>query len=96
MTVFPLVEHYRAELRAQPRARLGAAELADQESDDRGAVQSLAIEGLHGTPEIEALFAMLHEERAPAELAVSVVDRYVRDRLVPMAAAETASVAAAS
>ena len=39
---------------------------------------------------------MLHEERAPAELAVSVVDRYVRDRLVPMAAAETASVAAAS
>ena len=50
MTVFPLVEHYRAELRAQPRARLGAAELADQESDDRGAVQSLAIEGLLMAP----------------------------------------------
>lgn len=95
MFAFPLIEQYRAEVRRTPYTPLTDAELVRQDSDDRGAVQSLATEGLYGTPEIEALFAMLREERAPSELAVDTVLRYVRERLVPAASAETATAATA-
>lgn len=96
MPAFPLVERYRAELRHTAYTPLTDAELAEQDDDDRDAVQSLAIEGLYGTPEIEALFAMLREERAPADVALGVVDRYVRERLLPATPEQTVAAAAAS
>lgn len=92
---FPFVEQLRAAVRRTAYVRLTDAELECQDRSDRGIVQSLAIEGLHGSPEIEALFAMLREERVPPPVALHMVGRYVRDRLAP-AAAEAESAALAS
>ena len=43
---------------------------------------SNAIEGIHPTPEMAALFAMFVEERAPPAATDAIVDRYVTDHIV--------------
>ena len=83
MTVFPLIEQYRAELRAQPYARLDDAALAEMRRSFANSHHSNAIEGIHPTPELEALFAMFVEERTPSDVLGPYVDRYIWDRIVP-------------
>ena len=83
MTVFPLIEQYRAELRSQPYVRVDDAELAELRRRSDAAHHSNAIEGIHPTPELEALFAMFLEERAPPDVFGPYVDRYVMERIVP-------------
>jgi hypothetical protein len=82
MPVFPIIEQYRAELRDLPYARLGDAELAELRQRSAEAHHSNAIEGIHPTPELEALFAMFVEERAPPDVLGLYVDRYVMERIV--------------
>ncbi len=83
MSAFPIVERYRAELRAMPYKRVndeGMVELRRRRAD---AHHSNAIEGIHPTPELEALFAMFHEERVPPDVSGRYVHRYVMERIVP-------------
>ena len=65
MTIFSAIEAYRAELRALDFVRLDDAELDDLCNGLRHAHFSGAIEDIHSTPELMALFAMFVEERAP-------------------------------
>lgn len=83
MSVFPVVEQYRAELRARPYARLDDQEVADLRQRSAEAHHSNAIEGIHPTPELAALFAMFLEERAPPDVFGPLVDRYILERIVP-------------
>jgi hypothetical protein len=87
MLPFPLVERYRAELRSMPFERLHDAAAAELRRRLAGAHASSAIEGIHPTPELEALFAMFVEERAPAHVLGPFVDRYIAERFVPDGAA---------
>ncbi len=94
MTAFPIIEHYRNELGRTRFARISEADQMAMDERHEGAVQSLAIEGLHGSPEISALFQMLSEERVSPSMRTQIVDRYVREQLVPNA--RVADVAIAS
>lgn len=95
MPEFPVVEHYRAELRARPYARLDDAALAELRRRSAAAHHSSAIEGIHPTPELEALFEMFLEERAPPDVSGPYVDRYIVERIVPMDRALTPAAAEA-
>lgn len=83
MPGFPLIEQYRAELQARPYARLDDDQVAELRYKMAGAHNSNAIEGIHPTPEMEALFSMLIEERTPPDVLGSYVDRYIVCRFVP-------------
>lgn len=82
MTAFQIVEQYRAELRAQPYARLDAAALSELRRAIAASHHSNAIEGIRPTPELEALFAMFVEERTPSHVLGPCVDRYIRERVI--------------
>ena len=90
MTRFEVIEGYRRELRAMPFSRLDAGAQAALARSYRNSHHSNAIEGVHPTPEMEALFHMLVEERVPPETSDAFVDRYVRERIVPGATATAA------
>lgn len=81
MTIFPAVEAYRAELRAQDFEPLGDHQLDEMRDRYRHAHFSNAIEGIQPTPELTALFQMFVEERAPADVHGPFVDRWLRERL---------------
>ena len=83
MPSFPVVERYRAELRALPFVRLDDAARVELRICSADAHQSSAIEGIHPTPEIEALFAMFLEERVPPSVSAPPATRYVMERIVP-------------
>lgn len=82
MPVFPIIEQYRAELRALPYTRLDDAPLAELRRSIAESHHSNAIEGIHPTPELEALFEMFLEERTPPDVLGPYVDRYVMERIV--------------
>ncbi|MGI4880251.1 MAG: hypothetical protein ACRYG4_22505 [Janthinobacterium lividum] len=81
MTIFPAVEAYRAELRGLDFEPLDDWDLDDMRDRHRHAHVSNAIEGIHPTPELAALFEMFLEERAPADVSGPFVDRWLRERL---------------
>ena len=85
-----IVEQYRAELRAQPYTRVDDATLAELRQRSAEGHHSNAIEGIHPTPEIVALFAMFLEERVPPDVSGPYVHRYIMERIVPMDRALTA------
>lgn len=87
MTMFPAIETYRAELRAQNFVRLEGAQLDQLRGDLREMHYSNEIEGIHPTPELAALFAMFIEERAPASAFGPFVHRWLRERLPAQKAA---------
>ncbi|NPD70343.1 hypothetical protein HN018_28155 (plasmid) [Lichenicola cladoniae] len=82
MPAFPIVDRYRAELRAMPFPRMDDAGMVDLRRRGADAHQSSAIEGIHPTPELEALFTMLLEERVPPDVSDPYVHRYVMERIV--------------
>lgn len=77
---FPLIERYRAELRAMTFPRLDDTQLADMRRRDAHAHHSSAIEGIHPSPELAALFDMFLEERVPPDVSDAFVDRYLDHR----------------
>ena len=83
MGVFPVVEHYRAELHARAYARVDEQALAELRRRSESGHHSNAIEGIHPTPELAALFAMFLEERVPPEVSGPYVHRYILERIVP-------------
>jgi len=83
MPSFPVVELYRAELRALPFVRLDDAAMVEILIRSANAHQSSAIEGIHPTPEVAALFTMFIEERVPSSVSSPYVTRYVMERIVP-------------
>lgn len=88
---FPVVEHFRAELRAERFERLDAAGAERMRRAFAEMHHSNAVEGVHPTPELAALFAMLVEERAPPEAAGGVVSRYMAERIAAGAGRATAA-----
>lgn len=80
-TTFPVVERLRAELRAAPFRRLDAAGGERLRRAHAEMHHSNAIEGVHPTPELVALFAMFVEERAPPEATEGLVLRYMAERI---------------
>ena len=82
MSAFPLIEQYRTELRARPYVRVDDAALAELRQRSAEADHSNAIEGIYPTPELQALFAMFLEERAPPDVFGPYVGRYIEERIV--------------
>jgi hypothetical protein len=63
----------RNEIRALDFVRGGPAEDAMWREDDEDARANLAIEGMALTPEDDALFDMMRDERVPPSLATQIV-----------------------
>lgn len=82
MTLFAVIEDYRRELRALPFIRLGAEQRDGLDHRYRSMHHSNAIEGVHPTPELEALFRMFVEEGVPPAVSDRFVDRYVEERIL--------------
>jgi hypothetical protein len=78
------VEQYHAELLAQPYTRVGDAMLAKLRQRKAEGHHSNAIEGIHLTSELMALFATFLEECAPPDVSGPYVHRYIMERIVPM------------
>ena len=87
MRSFPVVEGYRQELRNQSFERVDDIGMVELRRNSVDAHQSSVIEGIHPTPEVEALFTMLLEEHVPPEVSEFYVMRYVTEQLVPAARA---------
>ena len=83
MSAFPIIDRYRAELRAKPFARLDDQALAEIRRRYESAHHSNAIEDIHPTPELKALFEMLLDERVPTDVSGPYVTRYIWERIVP-------------
>ena len=83
MSAFPIVDRYRSELRALPFGRANDEEMVELRQRGADGHWSNAIEGIHPTPEVEALFAMFLEERVPPDVSGPYVLRYVMERIVP-------------
>ena len=81
--IFPVVEHYRAELHAQAYVRVDDQALAELRRRSESGHCSNAIEGIHPTPELAALFAMFLEERVPPDVSGLYVYRYILEPIVP-------------
>ena len=88
---YQLVDGYRAEIQAREFERLTDGEVGAMRYAYRDAVASHAIEDMHGSPEDDALFEMLLEERAPWDLWSEYVLRHIRESNVPRAAAKLAA-----
>ena len=80
-----IVEQYRAELRARSYTRVDDATLTELRQRTAEGHHSNAIEGIHPTPELMALFAMFLDERAPPDVSGPYVQRYIMERIVPAA-----------
>lgn len=91
MPTYPVIEAYRSELRASHYARLDGSGTERLEQAYADMAHSNAIEGIASTPELDALFAMFIEERAPPAATDAIVDRYVKDQLLVTAAAAAAA-----
>ena len=83
MPAFPTIDRYRTELSAMPFPRVDEAGMIELRRRSADAHHSSAIEGIHPTPELEALFAMFLEERVPSDVSGPHVHRYVMERIVP-------------
>ena len=81
-----MIETYRQALRALRFRPLDAAALVAARVASAAGHHNNAIEGLPGTAELRALFAMFLEERALVTAARVIVGRYVRERLIGAAA----------
>ena len=66
-----------------PSPRVDDAGMVKLRRRGTNAHQSSAIEGIHPTPELEALFTMFLEERVPPDVSGPYVHRYVMERIVP-------------
>ncbi len=89
MPLFAVIEGYRRELRALPFMRLDAEQRDELDSRYRSMHHSNAIEGVHPTPELEALCRMFVEEGVPPAVSDQFVDRYVAERVAAEAGAGT-------
>ncbi|MFS0738843.1 hypothetical protein ABC347_17485 [Sphingomonas sp. 1P06PA] len=69
------IEAIRREVRALDYVRGTPAEAVMWREDDEDARANLAIEGMALTPEDDALFDMLREERVPPPLATAILLR---------------------
>ena len=83
MAIFPVIERYRSELRRQAYVRPGDEAMDEMRRRSANAHQSSAIEDIHPTPELKALFDMLLEERAPTAVCEPYVMRYIAEQIVP-------------
>ena len=79
---FPRVEALRQELRSLPFVRLDDSELAQLRARLFVGHHNNAIEGIEPSPQMEALFAMFLQERAPLTVSEPFLDRYIREVLV--------------
>ena len=83
MSVFPIVDRYRLELRALPFGRANGEEMVGLRQRGADGHRSDAIEETLPTPKVEALFAMFLEERVPPNVSGPYLLRYVMERIVP-------------
>ena len=83
MSAFPIIERYRAELRAASFPRVDKAGMIELRQRGAEAHHSSAIEGIHPTPELGALFDMLLDERVPPDVSSTYVHRYIMEQIVP-------------
>lgn len=90
MTVFPVIEGYRRELNAMSFPRLGNAERRELDRRYGSMHHSNAIEGVHPTPELKALFQMFVDEAVPPGVSDAFVDRYMREHILVSVAAAVA------
>lgn len=84
MSAFPIIDRYRVELRGLPFQRVDDEGMVELRRRGADAHQSSAIEGIHPTPEMEALFTMFLEERVPLDMSGPYVMRYIMERIVPL------------
>ena len=82
MTVFPVIEGYRRELRAMSFPRLGGAERAELDRCYASMHHSNAIEGVHPTSELKALFQMFVDEAVPPAVSDAFLDHYIRESII--------------
>lgn len=80
---FQLVERYRAELQASDYARLSEDETMHMKHRFALSHHSNAIEDVHPSPELFALFAMFVQERVPVSIAQGYVNRFMKDEDEP-------------
>jgi hypothetical protein len=76
---FPLIEAYRAELRAMGYQRLSEAQIADAMRGLRNGKASNAIEGNYGSAEADAFLSLLLEEGVPDEIGNELMVRFIQD-----------------
>ncbi len=67
------IEAIRAEVRALDYVRGSLADAAMWREDDQDSRANLAIEGMALSPEDDALFDMLRDERVPPPLATQIL-----------------------
>ncbi len=78
-SAFPLVDGYRAELRAASFERLSATDAIRMEERFAVSHRSNAMEDIHPSPEMKALLDLFVEERVPLPLALEYVRRFMRE-----------------
>ena len=83
MTTFPIVEAFRAELRARDYPRLTDAEAGAMRADYAQGMANNAIEDIHPPPAMVAFIDMLVEERVPQEVSDEYFDRFAADQYAP-------------
>lgn len=88
---FPLVERYRAELQASDYARLSADDTMRMKHRFALSHHSNAIEDVHPSPKLFALFEMFVQERVPVSVAQGYVSRFMKDEDEPAAAQSNAA-----
>ena len=72
-----LIETIREEIRALDFEPLDDEALAAIDAATQDAVEDAASEGVHTTPRLAALHAMLIEERVPADVRTLAVERFM-------------------
>lgn len=72
-----LIETIRGEIRALDFAPLDDEALAASKAATDDAVEDAASEGVHTTPRLAALHAMLIEERVPEDVRTTAVQRFM-------------------
>ena len=80
---FPLVNAYRAELRAASFERLSPAEAARMEERFAVSHRSNAMADVHPSPEMKALLDLFVRERVPLSLAREYILRFIREEDTP-------------
>ena len=82
MSVFPVIDRYRRELRVMPFPRVDDEGMAELRRRRANARHSGAIEDIHPTPEPKPLIATFIEERVPPDVSGPVTLRDAKERIV--------------
>lgn len=82
MTTFPIIDRYRAELKATSYTPLSDPELARTRQRYAEAHHSNAIEGIHPKAEQLAFTDLMIELRVPPDLMSQYTDRFVQEYIL--------------